>query len=410
MINFLKLNKISLTFLLFLFVAGIHFCFKNNYGWDWDSYAMIDTYLNILENGSYSRSRGAGYIIPEIGIGFLSYYFGSFIVNFFSFLFLIAGLIFLYQAITKILEKDLVFGRARKNEMMIVFLLLCLTNHIVFRDSTIPMDYSWSFLFYSMGFYFITRKQIEWSIIFFSLCFGSRFNFIVFILPTIFFLDKYLIDNKKKLLVTLIIATYGGLFYLPSWLQSSFSLNFVFSSDWYNAFKPAPILSLEEFARFFHKITNTFGLLFLVGIIYMFITNNIKIFTILKNYNLAIILILINFLVFFFFPWEPSFLWVSIFLLNFILITSLKKKFLYLLIFINFFNWFYEAKIIQVNYINNSCYKQPTTAKFKFHFDKGIMLNIQERLDHAKCYPDLLGDKKITKYKLQIQEGKRLIN
>ena len=132
MINFLKLNKTSLTFLLFLFLAGIYFCFKNNYGWDWDSYAMIDTYLNILENGSYSRSRGAGYIVPEIGIGFLSYYFGSFLVNFLSFLFLIAGLIFLYQAMTKILEKDLFFDRARKNEMMIVFLLLLIFFAVIF--------------------------------------------------------------------------------------------------------------------------------------------------------------------------------------------------------------------------------------------------------------------------------------
>jgi hypothetical protein len=39
---------------------------------------MINTYLNILEEGNYIRSRGAGYIVPEIGIGFLSLYFGSF--------------------------------------------------------------------------------------------------------------------------------------------------------------------------------------------------------------------------------------------------------------------------------------------------------------------------------------------
>tara|TARA_B110000503_G_scaffold80868_1_gene123759 strand:- start:532 stop:1320 length:789 start_codon:yes stop_codon:yes gene_type:complete len=262
-----------------------------------------------------------------------------------------------------------------------------------------------------MGFYFITRRQIELSIIFFSLCFGSRFNFIVFILPTIFLLGKPFIDNKIKLLMTFIITTYGGLFYLPSWIQSSFSLDFIFSSNWYNAFKPAPILSLEEFARFFHKTISTFGLLFLGSSIYMLIVNNIKIFTIYKNYKMVIILILINFLVFFFFPWEPSFLWVSIFLLNFILITSLQKKFLYFLIFINFFNWFYEAKIIQVNYTNNGCYKQPNEALLKFHFEKGIMLSIKERSDHTKCYPDLLGkNTKIIKYKFEIHEGSKLIN
>ena len=86
-------NNNSSFLLLFVFFCliftGIYFCFINNYGWDWDTYAMINSYLNILNNGIYVRSRGAGYLVPEIGIGFLSYNFGSFFTNIvcFSFLF-----------------------------------------------------------------------------------------------------------------------------------------------------------------------------------------------------------------------------------------------------------------------------------------------------------------------------------
>jgi hypothetical protein len=46
---------------------------------------MINTFYNVLENKSYFRSRGYGYLVPEIGIGFLSFYLGSFVVNLFCF-------------------------------------------------------------------------------------------------------------------------------------------------------------------------------------------------------------------------------------------------------------------------------------------------------------------------------------
>ena len=77
---------------------------------------MIETYLSILEDGKYLRSRGAGYIVPEIGIGFLSYYLGSFAANLTTFLFLIIGLIFLYKSFVKISENNLSFERKKENE------------------------------------------------------------------------------------------------------------------------------------------------------------------------------------------------------------------------------------------------------------------------------------------------------
>jgi hypothetical protein len=400
---------LPLLTLIVLILIGIYFCIINNYGWDWDTYAMIESYLNILEDGRYVRSRGAGYLVPEIGIGFLSYYLGSFSVNFLSFSFLIIGIIFIYKSLIKNLEKYISFDNKKHNQTLIIFLLICLTNHVVFKDSTIPMDYSWSFLFYSMGFFFITRKQIELSLIFFSLSFGSRFNFIVFILPTILFVNQSFINNKKKLFATLVIMTFGGLFYLPSWLQSSFSLSFIFSSNWYNSFKSAPVLSLEEFVRFSHKVISALGLLFSIIIFCVFFFNRKKFSIIFKNYKIPIILALINLIVFFFFPWEPSFLWMLIFVLNFILVTFCDKKILYLLIFINLFTWFCQVKIIEVNYMNEGCLKHPIQAKLKINFEKGFILTFPERKEHTKCYPDLLGNNtKIIKYKLQFINGSRL--
>ena len=73
---------------------GIYLCGVNNYGWDWDTYAMFDTFLKLKEEGIYQKSRGAGYLLPEIGISFLAFYLGSFFVNLVCFIFLIIGLFF----------------------------------------------------------------------------------------------------------------------------------------------------------------------------------------------------------------------------------------------------------------------------------------------------------------------------
>ena len=202
-LNIPRFHIFSFIILLFIIFLGIFFCYRNKYGWDWDTYAMIETYLNVLEDGKYLRSRGHGYMVPEIGIGFLSYFFGSFVANLITFIFLIVGLIFIYKSFVKILGNQIYLEK--KNEKLIFFLIICLTNHVVFRDSTIPIDFSWSFIFYSLGFYFITKKQTELSVIFFSLCFASRLNFIIFILPTILFLGQSLISNKKKRLFIILL-------------------------------------------------------------------------------------------------------------------------------------------------------------------------------------------------------------
>jgi hypothetical protein len=408
-INIFRLNKFLSTILFLIISLGVYFCFRNKYGWDWDTYTMIETYLSILEDGKYLRSRGAGYIVPEIGLGFLSYYLGSFAANLTTFLFLIIGLIFLYKSFSKVVDNRLFYEYNEKKERLIFFLLICLTNHVVFRDSTIPIDFSWSFIFYSLGFYFITKKKIELSIIFFSLCFGSRFNYIVFILPSILLLSKSFIDIKKKILICFIIITYGGLFYLPSWLQARFSLDFIFSSGWFSSNKADGVFTITETIRFIYKTVSALGLLFLLSAVFAFFFSKNKILIIFKYFKIPILLIFVNLILFFFFPWEPSYLWILIFSINFIFVLIFSKIILYFLILINIFNWFFQFNIIEVNYLTNGCYRVPTYARFNLHFDKGILLNIAHREEHAKCYPDIIGKNlKILKYKIQLINGQKL--
>ncbi len=396
MFSKIKYSELLVTFLLVSY--AIYLCFINNYGWDWDTYAMIETFLNLKDNGTYTKSRGAGYLIPEIGIGFLAYNFGSTTINLLTFLFLIISLFYFFKAGTKLLnlEKD-------KSINFFLFLILCLSNHIIMRDSTIPMDYSWSLMFYSIGLYALTIKKYEISILFFSLCFGSRFNFIIFIIPTLIFFDNKIINLEKKIFHIVIIIFFGCMFYVPSWLQNQFSLSFIYAEQ--SNFKTNSILSIEEFSRFFYKILKTFGIISILLILYQFL----KLKNRLLRYNFYIILIIFNLLLFFIFPWEPSFLWLSIVSIFFILVTQVSYKIIYLLIFFNLLNWFYQLEIIKIKYKIDNCYKTSIGAKIQPHFSKGLVLNKSNRLKHVSCYPDLLGsEKKIMSFKSKIVDGKRL--
>ena len=55
-----------ITFLLFIPIFN-----RSNIGSDWDSYAIIGTYKNYLENGIYIPSRPPGFPLYEVTIGIL---------------------------------------------------------------------------------------------------------------------------------------------------------------------------------------------------------------------------------------------------------------------------------------------------------------------------------------------------
>ena len=66
-INFLTLSiVISSLFFIPVFL-------KANVGSDWDSYALIGTYINFIDSGIYIPSRPPGFPVFEILIGLMSY-------------------------------------------------------------------------------------------------------------------------------------------------------------------------------------------------------------------------------------------------------------------------------------------------------------------------------------------------
>ena len=107
---------------------------------------MIYVFEARLLSGQFHTSRFTSYPVAEMGIGFLSYFFGSWLANLTTYLFFLLGIVFFYLA----LIKKFILNN------FIIFLVLCLTSPVLFFDNLEPIDYSWAFLFFSFGLFFLS--------------------------------------------------------------------------------------------------------------------------------------------------------------------------------------------------------------------------------------------------------------
>ena len=115
--NHLLSLLISITILY-----GFYLCFIGGYGSDEDTLPMIYVFEARLADGRFVTSRFTSYPIPEIGIGFLSYFFGSFAANFATYLFHLVSLFLIFFSFPKNINLNKLY----------IFLILSLSNPILF--------------------------------------------------------------------------------------------------------------------------------------------------------------------------------------------------------------------------------------------------------------------------------------
>ena len=192
----IKLRNINynIVFLSIIICLGIYLSFIGGYGSDEDTLPLIGAFESMLGGERVMASRFTPYPVAELGIGFLSYYLGSWAANLSTFLFIIFGCVFFYIGVSSKVDF----------EKLTFFLILCLSNPTIFFDNIEPIDYSWAFIFFSLGIFFLKKKYFELSVIFFGICIGTRINFILFIFFVIFFLDfKNQINLSRKIITFL---------------------------------------------------------------------------------------------------------------------------------------------------------------------------------------------------------------
>ena len=369
-----SLEKYSINLLILLVILfGFYLCLIGGYGSDEDTLPMIYVFESRLFDGRFVTSRFTSYPIPEIGIGFLSYFFGSIAANLSTYLFHLISLFLIYFSTQKKIDSN----------NFKIFLLLSLSSPILFFENLEPMDYSWAFLFFSIGTYFFSKKAFELAVLGFGFAIGCRINFLLFIVLFIYLYNfKDNISLKKRSLIFLNTFIIGGLFYLPIWFDNSFNLN------WISSARPIEQGFFGLFARFSYKSIMTFGLIQFFLIFYFLIKIKIN-----KDFNLKLLIILTisNFILFLYIPAEISYLQPAIIFLNLILVQKIRRKFLILLIFFNFLSWGIGYDFLKIEYKDNSMCapKHAISASFKINFTKGAIREFYDTRKMILCWVNL---------------------
>ena len=336
-------NPLNIFFVIFLFFLGIIVGFYKGYGDDIDSHALILSFINFIENGEYSPSRYHGYPFAELFYGFFGYYFGSFASSFLSYIFFLLSIIILYLCFCKN-EPELNY--------LFLFILICLTNPILFLDNTNPSDAPLSLFLFSTGTYLFYKKYNIYAAIFFGLAIATRANYALFIYGLFFY--EFLINKKNQSYIAKIFiftSFIGGLFYLPILIQNKFSLDFISNSG-------GPSIELESLMpRFLYKTLITYGIFTFPTLIYFYILNKKKFNAVILKNKLLSILIFLNLLIFIFIPTKTSIISLALicsYLIFFKAIT--KKSILVLLICLNFISYFIVFQIFDIKYkYNHPC-------------------------------------------------------
>ena len=371
-IKFLEKSMLSVTILLIV-SYGFYLCFIGGYGSDEDTLPMIYVFERRLGDGIFVSSRFTSYPIPEIGIGFLAYFFGSYAANSVTFLFHLAGLVLIFFSFYK--KFDI--------EKFKIFLILCLSNPVLFFENLEPMDYSWAFLFFSIGTFFYSRKVLEIAILAFGFAIGSRLNFLIFVIPIIFFFDiGNNVSIKRKITIFFSIFIIGGLFYLPVWFDNSFKL------DWITAARPLEQGFFGLFARFALKSWDAIGYLQFFLILYGL--KNLNIFFHKKDKPLIVLILLIifNLLLFLYIPAELSYLQPAIIFLYLIIIKKFKKSLLVSLIILNFINWSVNVQFLNITHKDNTMCgpKHAIDASIDLRFVSGAVYKFLDSRKMIKCW------------------------
>ena len=355
-----------------IILLGFYLCFIGGYGSDEDTLPMIYVFEAKLDGGRFVTSRYTGNPLAELGIGFLSHFFGSFAANLFTYIFLLLGLIIFYFAFSK--DKSL--------EKLNFFIFLCLTSPILFFDNLEPVDYSWAFFFFSCGVFFLSKKLFELSIMFFAFSIGVRINYVLFVIITIlFFQFEEKISLFRRLTIFFSSFIFGGLFYLPIWFDNSFGLS------WLTAGRPTDQGYIGLLSRFLYKLYISIGYISSF-ILLIFLFKEFNRINKIKNIKVLLLLCLSNLLIFLWIPAEFSYLQLFLVVLCLIIFNLNNKKFIYLMCLGNLLSWFIFISPIKIQYVDNEycAPKNAISASFEIKMEKGFYFKYLESRDKIKCW------------------------
>jgi hypothetical protein len=377
-----KTILLSIIFLIFgLFISSIV-----KYGDDADTYALILSYLGIIEKGIYSPSRFYGSPLAEIIIGFFSYNFGGQISSYLCYVLYLISLICLFSYFKN--------ERKENSHNKIYFIILAISNPILLFDNSNPSDFPLALFFFSAGILTLKCRfnLIACLLLGFSIACRANYAAFVYLILLFHIFSKEKKNYNDKIFAIINTSVVAGLFYLPILIQNKFKLNFIKNTG-------GPSFELYELLpRFFYKIYLSIGIYssILFIILLFFIKQNL-IKKIINKYKKEIFIIILNLLIFFFIPSKTAIISLSILMLYLITLNILKRKIILILILCNIIYWIVGYKILNITYKStNKCDAiQAADASFTFKLEKGFYLIKKEKIKiKMNCDSNFFNNKK----------------
>ena len=366
-----KIFNLEIIFFSILLIFGIYLSFISGYGSDEDTLALIGAYESMMGGQKLMASRFTPYPVAEIGIGFLSYQFGSWASNLSTFIFSILSYLFFFKAV----EKKITL------QNITIFVILCLSNPILFYDNLEPIDYSWALLPFTIGVFFLRKNKFELAIVFFGISIGARINFVLFVLiALILFNYAPKLKIKKKLILFAASFFIGGLFYLPIWFSNGLSLS------WLTAVTPDDQGAFGLFARFVYKTILSLTVVSLLFILINFVIKKKIIY--FDNFRFILGIIISNLILFFFIPAEISYLQPFIVALYYFLYKNFSKKLIIALVILNLLSWVAELDFLKIKYKSqNKCDNvQAVSAEIILDLKPGRFFQFTNSRDKISCW------------------------
>lgn len=260
-----KYEYLVLLFLVLIIILPRIPLLFMGYGSDGDSWRIARSASMLWNEGSYQPSRPPGFPVfeflnaPFVGLG------GSVYSNTFTLIVFIIS-VFLFGKILTITKTP------SRNLILWTYALF----PILWKNSTVTMDYIIGLTFILVSLLFILNKNYALSAIILGLAIGTRFTHILFLFQ-IFILVEGSDKPKKMLIFAIISLIISGFCYFPAISQDGyFEKTFKYFSEVhrYTVFQQA--------AAFLYRSIYTFGLLGSLSIVLFFFLSYKRIIELIK--------------------------------------------------------------------------------------------------------------------------------
>ncbi|MDR3517891.1 MAG: hypothetical protein P4M00_18980 [Azospirillaceae bacterium] len=214
------------------------------YGTNTDSYAILRSWQVMVDSGLYQPSRGQGYFVPELAIGFLASLGGSAASNALSVLLALGALALGYDLLRRL-----------NGTTALPATLVVMANPHWMIAGTTSLDYVYGAFFFVLGVRSLSRGAMGVATLAFAFAVGSRIVYgpLGFGALTMMALVSEPTARHRQWEYLALFCTASGLFYLPALVSAHVTLGFLTHSGPPNNYLMARIM------RFLWKTPSLYG-------------------------------------------------------------------------------------------------------------------------------------------------------